>query len=190
VISSIRSGQSGRGERMRKEIRFAGFGGQGIMLAVHIVGHASSIFDRKNAVLTQSYGPEARGGASSADVVISDSEIDYPKVTIPDILVIMSQEAYTTYGQKMAKDAILIIDEDLVKITDGRKFITVPATRLAEQLGKRIVANIVMLGFFAKQAESIVTYDAIKKSLLVNVPKGTEELNLKAFNAGYDYVKK
>ena len=174
---------------MRKEIRFAGFGGQGMILAGHIVGHAASIFDRKNAVLTQSYGPEARGGASSADVVISDAEIDYPKVTLPEIIVVMSQEAYKTYGMKVGKDAIMIIDEDLVKVDAGRKVLSVPSTRLAEQMGKRIVANIVMLGYFAAVTD-VVSLDSIRKSLLENVPKGTEDLNIKAFELGYSHAKK
>jgi 2-oxoglutarate ferredoxin oxidoreductase subunit gamma len=174
---------------MRKEIRFAGFGGQGMILAGHIVGHAASIFDKKNAVLTQSYGPEARGGASSADVVISDAEIDYPKVTLPDIIVVMSQEAYKTYGMKVAKDAVMIIDEDLVKVDAGLKVMSVPSTRLAEQMGKRIVANIVMLGYFSAVTD-VVSLDSIKKSLLENVPKGTEDLNIKAFELGYSHAKK
>jgi len=174
---------------MRKELRFAGFGGQGIILAAHIIGHAASIYDRKNAVLTQNYGPEARGGASSADVVISDEEIDYPKVSVPDILVIMSQEAYSTYGGKLSETGTLIIDEDLVKLPGNRKAISVPSTKYAEGLGKKIVANIVMIGFFASVVD-FVGSEAIRKSLLDNVPKGTEELNLKAFNMGYEHGKK
>ena len=100
----------------RTEIKLAGFGGQGIVLAGFILGKALSVYDKKNAVLTQSYGPEARGGACSADVVTADGYIDYPEVTSPNIVVIMSQEAYSKYGQNLDQNGIMLIDEDLVKI--------------------------------------------------------------------------
>lgn len=169
---------------MRKEVRFAGFGGQGIILAGHILGHAAAINDGKNAVLTQNYGPEARGGASSADVVISDERVEYPKVISPDVLIVMSQEAYSTYGNTLKKDGTLIIDGDMVKVPDGVPHFKVSATRIAEQMGRKIVANIVMLGYVSSKID-FVSHEAIRKSLLENVPKGTEQLNLKAFDAGY-----
>ncbi len=173
----------------RTEIKLAGFGGQGIVLAGFILGKALSIYDKKNAVLTQSYGPEARGGACSADVVTADGEIDYPEVTIPKIVVIMSQEAYSKYGDNIVKNGIILIDEDLVTIEKHNKkvrIISIPSTRLAEELGRKIVANIVMLGFFTAVTD-LVTLEAVKRSLLGSVPKGTEELNMSALKKGYNY---
>jgi 2-oxoglutarate ferredoxin oxidoreductase subunit gamma len=173
----------------RTEIKLAGFGGQGIVLAAFILGKAVSIFDKKNAVLTQSYGPEARGGACSADVVKADGEIDFPEVTIPQILVIMSQEAYTKYGEHIKDKGILLIDEDLVKLEPTEKKIktySIPSTRFAEELGRKIVANIVMLGFVTAITD-VASVEAVKSSLLDSVPKGTEELNMTALMKGYDY---
>jgi 2-oxoglutarate ferredoxin oxidoreductase subunit gamma len=176
----------------RTEIKLAGFGGQGIVLAGFIMGKAISIYDNKNAVLTQSYGPEARGGACSADVVTADTEIDYPEVTKPNIVVIMSQEAYTTYGSNIKKGGTMLIDEDLVKLEkpdENLKLFQIPSTRFAEDLGRKIVANIVMLGFVTGVTD-IVTLESMKRSLLNSVPKGTEELNMSALMKGYEYGKK
>ena len=173
----------------RTEIKLAGFGGQGIVLAGFILGKAISIYDKKNAVLTQSYGPEARGGACSADVVTADGEIDFPEVTIPQISVIMSQEAYTKFGHNITKNGMLLIDENLVKLDDKLeefKIFSIPSTRFAEDLGRKIVANIVMIGFFTAVAK-IVSLESMKKSLLGSVPKGTEELNMSALMKGYEY---
>jgi 2-oxoglutarate ferredoxin oxidoreductase subunit gamma len=161
-------------------------------LSGYILGKAVSIFDKKEAVLTQSYGPEARGGACSADVVISDSKIDYPYLKNVNILVAMSQEAYTTYSKHLGKNRILLIDEDLVELNKKQiqnkkwKVYKIPATRFAEELGKKIVANIVMLGFFTALSDS-VSYDAMKNAILSSVPKGTEKLNESAFEKGYNY---
>ena len=173
----------------RTEIKLAGFGGQGIVLAAFILGKALSIFDKKNAVLTQSYGPEARGGACSADVVTADGDIDYPEVTIPEVLVIMSQEAYTKYVQNIKNNGILLIDEDLVQLEMDHANVAIyqiPSTRFAEELGRKIVANIVMLGFVTAIA-NVVSLDSMKKSLLDSVPKGTEELNMSALIKGYEF---
>ncbi len=173
----------------RTEVKLAGFGGQGIVLAGFILGKAISLFDKQNAVLTQSYGPEARGGACSADVVTADGDIDYPEVTTPEIVVIMSQEAYTTYGKNIKDHGTLLIDEDLVNIEVKPKKIklySIPSTHIAEQLGRKIVANIVMIGFLTAMT-NIVTLESMKNSLLDSVPKGTEELNLNALMKGYDY---
>lgn len=172
----------------RLEVNLAGFGGQGIILASYIVGKAATLYDRKNAVQSQSYGPEARGGACSAGVVISEEKIDYPFVQIPDILILMSQEACTTYSRNIKKDTLILIDEDLVRIEDPRpgKILAIPATRMAESLQRRIVANIVMLGFFAS-VTGVVSREAMEKSIGTSVPAPTVELNLKAFNMGYEY---
>ncbi|MCS7116780.1 MAG: 2-oxoacid:ferredoxin oxidoreductase subunit gamma [Nitrososphaerota archaeon] len=171
---------------MKWEVRFAGFGGQGIILSGYILGKAASIYDKKNAVLTQSYGPEARGGACVADVIISDERIGYPKIDAPDVLVAMSQAAYHTYAKSVKNDGLILIDSDLVKAQEVKNLYSVPATRIAEELGRRMVANILMLGFFTAVTR-IVSYDAMRQSILTSVPKGTEELNIRAFEKGYEY---
>jgi len=172
----------------RHEIRLCGYGGQGIILAGYIIGQAASIFDGKNAVFTQDYGPEARGGACRADVVISDERVLYPYITAPSVLIAMSQEAYDKYYTKNRHDALVIIDENLVKPRETGKveLLTVPATRVAEELGRVTVANVVMLGFFTAVTD-IVSIDAMRKSILASVPKGTEDLNMKAIERGYAY---
>ncbi len=172
----------------RHEIRLCGYGGQGIILAGYIIGQAASIFDGMNTTFIQDYGPEARGGACRADVVIADERVLYPYITAPSILVAMSQEAYNKYYTKNRHGALVIIDEDLVKPreTSSGELLTMPAMRMAEELGRVTVANVVMLGFFTAVTD-IVSIDAMRKSILASVPKGTEELNIKAIERGYAY---
>ncbi len=172
----------------RTEVRLSGFGGQGIILAGLIAGKAASIFDGKNATLTQAYGPEARGGSCSAQVVITDEPGSYPYVTSPSVVVAMSQEAYTKYAAGAADDVKVIIDEDLVKPNEDQKdrVLAVPATRIAQELGRSAVANIVMLGFLSA-VTNMISVEAMKKSVLDSVPKGTEELNTRAFERGYEH---
>ena len=175
----------------KTEIRLAGFGGQGIVLAGNILGKAASLYEHLNSVFTQSYGPEARGGACSADVIISGGDIFFPRVSCPQVLVLMSEEAKNTYGGLMAPKAVVLIDEDLVRMEaapEGRRLFKIPATRLAEKLGRKIVANIVMLGFITA-VTGVVGYEAMKQALFDSIPRGTEELNLKAFEKGYEYGK-
>jgi 2-oxoglutarate ferredoxin oxidoreductase subunit gamma len=178
----------------RNDIKLGGFGGQGIILSGYILGKAATIFDNKEAVLTQSYGPEARGGACSADIVISDGEVEYPYLKDINVLVVMSQEAYTTYTQHLKEGRKLLIDEDLVELNKKQvakmkwQVYKIPATRFAEELGKKIVANIVMLGFFCAISD-VVSHEAMKNAILSSVPKGTEKLNEGAFNKGYEYGK-
>jgi len=185
----LKAGGDSRESVMRKEIRLSGFGGQGIILAGHIIGKAAAIYDGKNATLTQSYGPESRGGACSAQLIVSDGAISYPHLIKPEILVVMSQEAYHKHRWEIIPGVILLIDEDLVRPNgplDGVQVFSIPATRLAEEeLGRKMVANIVMLGFFAALTD-IVSKDALREAVLSSVPKGTEELNLKAFERGYE----
>jgi 2-oxoglutarate ferredoxin oxidoreductase subunit gamma len=173
---------------IRKEIRIAGFGGQGVVLAAQIVGHAATVYDRGHATLTQSYGPEARGGSCAAEVVISDEPISYPYVLKPQVMVILAQEAYHKYVDDECTGTTVIIDPDLVKIEPAihLKPLTVPANRMAHELGRAMVANIIVLGFVAAVSD-LVSYEAMKKSVLDSVPKGTEELNTKAFDLGYRY---
>lgn len=172
----------------RYDIRLCGYGGQGIIRAGYIVGQAASIFEHKSAVFMQDYGPEARGGAVRADVIISDAPVLYPYIDTPSILVAMSQQAYDKYCPQNPQNTLVIIDQDLVKPgeTRGKRFLAVPSSRIAEELGRVMVANVVMLGFLTA-ATNIMSPEAMKKSILTSVPKGTEELNTKAFERGYTY---
>lgn len=175
----------------RLEIRLSGFGGQGIIRSGEIVGRAAALYDGRHATFTQSYGPESRGGACAAQVIIADDpvELSYPHLVDPSILIIMSQGAYNKYVPGFRQDGLLIVDEDLVELdeaADSLRVIGIPATRMAEDLGRRIVANVVMLGFVAVIAD-VVSPEAMRKAVLDSVPKGTEELNSRAFEAGSEY---
>jgi len=174
------------------EIRFSGFGGQGIIRCGLIAGKALSLFDNKHATMTQSFGPEARGSACSSQLVVSGDRVLYPYISTPEILVSMSQEAYDKYEPELREDGLLLIDKDLVKAKPPRgkiKSYSVPSTRFAEELGNRIIANLVMLGFFTAITR-IVSPEAMKKALPGLVPGRFLELNKKAFDKGYEYGKK
>jgi len=172
----------------RKEIRIAGFGGQGIVLSGSIVGKAASIYDKRFASLTQSYGPESRGGSCRAEVVIDDVPIEYPYVVNPQAQIILSQEAYNEYGKNATPDTLVIIDSDLVKVDPDQnpKPLSIPASYMARELGRAVVANIIVLGFLAA-ISNIVSYEALKDSILDSIPRGTEDFNMKAFELGYNY---
>lgn len=172
---------------MRKEIRISGFGGQGVVLAGYILGKGLAIYDGFEAVMTQSYGPEARGGASSANVVLSDEPIDYPFVLEPDIFMALSQEGYTRYRPTVKSDALILIDEDLVIPDESDHPYTIPATRLAEELGRRVVTNVVMLGFFTAMT-GLIEQEAMEEAIKTSVKPKTVALNLNAFAAGYRYA--
>jgi 2-oxoglutarate ferredoxin oxidoreductase subunit gamma len=177
---------------MRTEIRFAGFGGQGIIKSGIITAAAACLYGGKNAVQTQSYGPESRGGACKSEVVIAEEEIDFPKVIEPDALVVMSQHAYNEYVGNVKHGGTIIADPDMIPhqqdLRNVRVF-QVPATKIAEGLGRKIVANIVMLGALVAIME-LLDKNALKESIKANIPKGTEELNLTAFEKGYEYGKR
>lgn len=171
------------------EIRFAGYGGQGIIRSGIIIGKAASLFDDKFATMNQSFGPEARGGACSAQVIVSDDRILYPYVTTPNILVAMSQEGYTKYEPELGEQGLLLIDEDLVQLQppgEKVKLFSIPATRFAEELGNRIIANVVMLGFFTA-VTGVVSAKAMREAIPSLVPQRFVELNLNAFDRGYEY---
>jgi 2-oxoglutarate ferredoxin oxidoreductase subunit gamma len=177
---------------MKIEVRLAGFGGQGIILSGVILGRAAAIHDGRYAIQTQSYGPEARGGASKSEVIISDEEIHYPKVKNPDVFMVMSPEAFEKYVPDLAEDGTIIYDSSLIKEMPERykKAYPVPATLMAkEELGKVIVANIIMLGAVSA-ITGCVSREAIKKAVLESVPKGTEELNTKALEMGFEAGEK
>jgi len=170
----------------RTEIRITGFGGQGVVLAGHIIGHACAVNAGKHATMIQSFGPEARGSACSTTLAVSDTEVLYPYVGRPDIFVVMSAEGYEKYRDELKDDGILIYEKDLVKAEPkkGQPAYGVSSTRIAEEIGRAIVQNIVMLGFFAA-ATQIVPREAMRDAVKDSVPKGTEELNLRAFDAGW-----
>jgi len=166
------------------EIRLAGEGGQGMILAGIILAEAAAIYDNKNATQTQSYGPEARGGASKAEVVIAQGEIDHPEVITADVLVAMSQEACNKYSGNLKKDGLLIVDQEKVGRIPSNRAIRVPITRLAqESSGKSITANVVALGVLVGLTK-VVSQQAIAQAVAARAPKGTEEMNRAALSAG------
>ena len=174
--------------QQERHVLFTGFGGQGIVMAGDILGKAATLHDRKHATMTQNYGPEARGGSCSSQVIISPEEILFPCVEEPEVLVCLSQEAYTKNIKSLRAGGTLIWDADLVHLrkTDPRwKTFSIPATRFASELGNKMMANIVMLGFLAAVTD-IASVEAMRKSVLDSVPKGTEALNTNAFNRGYE----
>lgn len=173
---------------MRKEIRISGFGGQGVALAGFILGKAFCLYEGKHAVMTQSYGPEARGGASSSNLVVADRSIDYPFIQQADILVALSQEAYAKFRPKMKPDGTLIIDGGLVNPDSDDTHLAIPATALAEELGRRIVANVVILGFFAAVTK-LVSQAAMQQALETSVRSEFLALNQSAFETGWEYAK-
>jgi 2-oxoglutarate ferredoxin oxidoreductase subunit gamma len=171
------------------QIRVAGLGGQGVIMAGMIVGRACSLYDHGEACLSQSFGPEARGSACSAQVVLSDEQILYPYVTRADILVAMSQEAFEKFKASVDTDATILIEEEFVNpgdLPDGIKVHAIPSTRFAEEIGRRLVSNIVMVGFFTAVTK-LITNEAARRAVKDLVPRGTEDLNLIAYDRGYEY---
>jgi len=173
------------------EIKIGGFGGQGVILTGIIIGKAAAIFDDKYSTMTQAFGPEARGSSCSSQVIISDQKILYPYVAHPDVLVVMSQDAATRFSPALKQDskALLLYEKDLVKmdgITTKATAYGVPATRIAEELGRTMVLNIVMVGFFTAMTK-LISADAVRAAVKDSVPRGTEALNLSAFDKGYEH---
>jgi 2-oxoglutarate ferredoxin oxidoreductase subunit gamma len=171
------------------ELRIGGFGGQGVILSAVILGKAASIQQGAFATMTQNFGPEARGGACSAQLLLSNQPVLYPYVTQPDILIVLSQEAYSKFAPELREGGTLIIEQDLVRVTDlprSTRVYSCPATRLAEELGKRMVLNSVMIGFFTAVTD-ILEKDAVRKAIEGSVPSNFREMNLKAFEKGFDY---
>jgi 2-oxoglutarate ferredoxin oxidoreductase subunit gamma len=170
----------------RTEIRITGFGGQGVVLSGHIIGRACAVHAGKHATMIQSFGPEARGSACSTTLAVSDTEVLYPYIGRPDIFVVMSAEGYDKYRDELADDGTLIYEKDLVtpRLKEGQPSFGVSSTRIAEGLGRAIVQNIVMLGFFAA-VTGLVPREAMREAVAKSVPPGTEELNLRAFDAGW-----
>jgi len=158
------------------------------MLAGFLLGKALSLYQDLEAVMTQSYGPEARGGASSASIVVADYPIAYPFVQEADVLIALSQEGYTRYKGETKPDGIIVIDEGLVTPKADDQPLAIPATKLAESLGRRIVANVVVLGFFCALS-NVVIREAMEEAIRTTVKPRTLSLNLEAFETGFEYAK-
>jgi len=172
----------------RYELRLSGEGGQGLVLAGKILAEAAAIYDDRNATQSQSYGPEARGGASKSDVIIADGEIDYPKAERIDLLLALTQEALDKYLGELKPDGYLVVDADAVtRLPEGSwRLVKFPFVRTArEELGKVVVANIVALGLIVRLSKA-VTVEAAEQAILARVPKGTEDLNRRAFRTGLE----
>ncbi len=174
----------------KTEIRVGGLGGQGVILCGIIIGKAASIYDKKHATLIQAFGPEARGSACSAQVTVADKPIGYPYVKNPDILVVMSPDAYTQFIPQLKPNGMLLYESELItadqKLPAGVKALGIPATRFAEELGRRLVLNIVMAGFFTGVTD-LLSFSSVEKAVLDSVPRGTEDLNMRALRKGYEY---
>lgn len=172
-----------------RQVFITGFGGQGIVMAGDILGKAATLYDRRHATMMQTYGPEARGGSCSSQVIISDREILYPCIGEPEVLICMSQEGYTKYVKTLRRRGTLIWDTDLVKSRKSAAGLTtfnIPATRFAEELGNTMMANIVMLGFLAA-VQNVVSAGALRDAVADSVPPATKENNIRAFDRGREY---
>jgi 2-oxoglutarate ferredoxin oxidoreductase subunit gamma len=176
----------------RTEIKIGGLGGQGVILSGYIIGRAASIYDNKFATMIQAFGPEARGSSTSAQLIVSDESIAYPYITAPNLMVLMSQEAYVKFSGELVPGGTLITEEEMVTPHNLRtdiKHYSIPATRFAEELGKRMVMNIVMMGF-TTAITRVINEQAMGEAVKVSVPKGTEKLNIVAFVKGLEYGRK
>ncbi len=174
----------------KTELRVGGLGGQGVILCASIIGKAAARYGGKHATLIQAFGPEARGSACSAQVTVADAPIGYPYVKQPDILVVMSQDAFNQFVPALKPGGLVLYEEELVQV-DGRlpegvRGFAIPATRFAEELGRRLVLNIVMVGFFAG-ITGLLSFEAVERAVKDSVPKGTEDLNLKALRRGFEH---
>jgi len=174
----------------RTEIRIGGLGGQGVILCGSIIGKAAAIYSGKHATLIQAFGPEARGSACSAQVMVSDNAIGYPYVKSPDVLVLLSQDALTQFIPQLKPSGLVLYESELVDVGDrlpnGATARGIPATRFAEELGRRLVLNIIMVGFLTGVTR-LFSPEAMQQAVANSVPKGTEELNLRALARGYEY---
>jgi 2-oxoglutarate ferredoxin oxidoreductase subunit gamma len=170
-------------------IRFGGVGGQGIVLAGRLLGKAAALFDGKEAVCTQTYGPEARGGASRSDVIISDQPVDYPFVTEADILAALFHEAYARFRDRLRPGGLLIVDTGLVQpFGDDENICGLPATRIADELGSRLVSNLVILGYLVGRT-GVVSRASVVEAIRTTVRAEFVELDMKALDAGIDLAR-
>lgn len=177
-------------EEERYEIRLSGSGGQGIIMAAIILAEAAGVYDDKYVCQSQSYGPEARGGTSKAEVIISNQTIDYPKAIKPDLLLTMNQEACNTYFPDLKTEGLLLVDSTLVHQIPTNRVAAIPFTRIArKEIGKEMVANMVALGAVGVFSQ-IISLENLEQALMARVPKGTEEINRKALHAGIEAAKR
>jgi 2-oxoglutarate ferredoxin oxidoreductase subunit gamma len=173
----------------RMEVRLAGSGGQGLILAGLVLAEAAGLHDGRSVAMGQSYGPEARGGASKAEVIVADQDIDYPLATRVDIFLALTQEAADTYSWDLKPGGWIVVDSDLVSHPPSSRAVALPFTATArDKLGKPMVANVVALGALT-ELTGVVSRKALEKALLARVPKGTEALNKKALSAGTKMAK-
>lgn len=172
----------------RTEIRLTGFGGQGVILAGYVIGKAAAVVEGRHATLNQSFGPEARGSACSAQLILSDEPVTYPYVRRPEILVALSQDAYRQFLPDVRDSGLVVFDDSLVELDRSStiRAVGAPATRIAEEIGKRIMANMVIVGVFTS-ATGLVEGDAVREAIRTSVPAGTEDVNLAAFERGFEY---
>lgn len=174
----------------KTEMRVSGLGGQGVILCSTILGKAAALFDNRHATMIQAFGPEARGSACSAQVTISDEPVAYPYVKSPDVLITMSPDAYRLFVAQIKPGGMLLYESDLVTpdaaVPAGVQLLGIPATRFAEEIGRRVVLNIVMVGFFTG-VTGLLPRDAVEQAVRDSIPAGTEKLNLAAFERGYEY---
>ena len=177
-------------DQERYEIRFSGSGGQGLITAAVVFAEAVGVYDGKYVCQTQSYGPEARGGKSKAEVVISSSPIDYPKALELDLLLAMNQAACDAYFYDLKPNGLLVVDGGLVEQHPTSRIIAIPFTRIAkEEIGRELVANMVALGAIGLLSGRI-DLGNLERALLARVPKGTEEMNSKALQCGIEEARK
>lgn len=168
----------------RYEIQLAGEGGQGVVLAAVILAEAAAIHEGKYVAQSASYGPEARGGLTESEVVISDEDIDYPKVVAPDVLLAMNQPACDKYFGSLKQDGLLIVDATHVHSVPTPRAHAIPITQIAEEAtGRTVSANVVALGAIVALT-GVVSSKAIEAAVVARAPKGTQEVNLKALRAG------
>jgi len=174
----------------RYEICISGSGGQGIITAAIILAEAAGVYDGKHVCQTQSYGPEARGGASKAEVVISNNVIDYPKAMKPDILLALNQASCNTYFSDLKPQGLLVVDATLVDRIPTSRVVSIPFTDMArKQVGKALAANIVALGAVGYLSQ-VVSLKSLEAALMAKVPEGTQNMNLKALRAGIKAAEK
>ncbi|MBL7204313.1 MAG: 2-oxoacid:acceptor oxidoreductase family protein [Desulfobacteraceae bacterium] len=177
-------------EEERYEVRLSGSGGQGIIMAAIVLAEAAGVYDEKYVCQSQSYGPEARGGTSKAEVIISNQTIDYPKAIKPDLLLTMNQEACNTYFPDLKTEGLLVVDSTLVHQIPTNRVAAIPFTQIArKEIGKELVANMVALGAVGVLSQ-IISLKNLEQALMARVPKGTEEINRKALHAGIDAAKR
>lgn len=178
----------------RSEFRFSGFGGQGVITMCHILGHGVAIHAGMDATMTEAYGPEKTGGFSRGDLVISDEKIDYPNVVVPELVVAFSQDAFERDAESVAENGLVLIERDMVDPGDFAEkrpdvtLVSLPAVELAEEVGPKVVANVVMLGAVVEIVDSLPT-EFIRDAVRETVPEGTEDLNEQAFDRGRKAVQ-